>query len=90
MICMDKLLSKKDTSMLKGFSILMILYHHLFGRPERLAMCHLIAGKVEYYFLLYSALAGKIGVAIFLILSGYGINERLRNHDYRHIPPSTI
>ena len=69
------MLSKKQTAQLKGIAVLMLMYHHLFLNAERAGRCFFFTGKVGMQMLIYSAVLGKICVSIFLILSGYGINE---------------
>ena len=67
--------SRNDTKVVKGIAIVLMLYHHLFYFPER------IAEGIEYIALFhvgnYSAPYligefGKICVSLFLFLGGYG------------------
>ena len=60
---------------LKGIAVLMLMYHHLFLNAERAGRCFFFTGKIGMQMLIYTAGFGKICVSIFLILSGYGINE---------------
>lgn len=69
------MLTYKQTKMLKGIAVLMLMYHHLFMREERAAMCFFLTGEMGRKCIVYSAIPGKICVSIFLILSGYGISE---------------
>ena len=66
--------NKQDTNFLKGIAIILLLFHHLFyEHPE--------IGSIKYRGLslvFISALAAKVCVSIFLILSGYGLNETVR------------
>ena len=73
-----KELSKDDTSILKGLSLLLLLFHHLFYEANGLyngitigntdIICE--AGKI-----------GKVCVALFVFLSGYGLTRSCRNKD---------
>lgn len=63
-------LTLKDTSVLKGFALLLLLIHHLFYVQRGLYDDIVIAnhGIVEYI-----GKASKLCVAIFVYLSGYGL-----------------
>lgn len=70
-----KLFSRQDTKLVKGFAILLMLYHHLFAFPNR------IQDGSSYISLLsvlgidsaeILGLFGKMCVALFLFLGGYG------------------
>lgn len=62
-------LSLHDTSVLKGIAICAMLWHHLFFKhPEY--------GYVVYHI----AQLGKVCVAIFLFLSGYGLTVQFKNN----------
>lgn len=60
-------LSLHDTSVLKGIAICAMLCHHLFYQsPE--------SGYVVWHL----AMLGKVCVAIFLLLSGYGLTIQMK------------
>jgi len=71
MICF----SRDDTKVIKGLAIILMLYHHLFGFPDRIA-------EDIAYFSTFNALGttsayllanfGQLCVSIFLLLGGYG------------------
>lgn len=67
--------SRRDTKVIKGIAVIMMLYHHLFAFPER------VAGEISYKSLfefhgntlaLYLGIFGKLCVYIFIFFSGYG------------------
>ncbi len=67
--------SKEDTLVIKGMAILLMFCHHLFAFPDRIAE----GNSYQYLFLIgemtmESCLgsAGKLCVALFLFLGGYG------------------
>ena len=62
------LLSKRDTSVLKGIAICAMLLHHMYGCP--------VSDDIELYggFLNWIGVLGKICVSIFLFCSGYGLS----------------
>ena len=67
--------SKEDTKAVKGAAVMLMLYHHLFAWPLRIAEdisyipCFEIAGNTSAYWV---ALFGKLCVALFFFLGGYG------------------
>ena len=64
----DDTLSSLQTNQLKGFAILLILFNHLCYYTEPLPSLYGIWSE-----------AGMVGVAIFLILSGYGLSISMQN-----------
>lgn len=75
--------TKKDTAIIKGIAIIFMFMHHLFAFPDR------IKGSSNYIslFSIYGtnievllALFGKICVAMFLFLSGFGMYKKIMNN----------
>lgn len=82
--------TKEDTQLLKGLAILLMLYHHLFAFPNRIpknvALISIVFPNGETSAYLIGSF-GKICVALFIFLSGYGIYCSLCHHnqnDLRH------
>lgn len=67
--------TKSHTQMAKGIAILLMICHHLFGFPERLHNVYYtsIVPFSNNYFEYLTGRFGKICVAMFLFLSGYGL-----------------
>ena len=67
--------SREDTRVIKGVAIFLMLYHHLFRFPERIAegisyiACFNIGSNTSAYLI---GLFGNLCVSIFLFLGGYG------------------
>jgi len=67
--------SRRDTKVIKGIAIILMLYHHLFAFPDRIPKGVLytslftIAGNTIAYWI---GAFGKICVALFVFLGGYG------------------
>lgn len=59
-------LTLHDTSILKGIAICAMLWHHLFYENPEYGL-----------FVWHLALLGKVCVAIFLLLSGYGLTIQM-------------
>lgn len=64
----DDTLSSLQTNQLKGFAILLILFNHLCYYTEPLPSLYGIWSE-----------AGMVGVALFLIFSGYGLSISMQN-----------
>lgn len=73
--------SKYDTLLVKGVAILLLLFHHLFYTADRyqLVSFHFFNAKGVPYCSI-AAQQARLCVAIFLILSGYGMYEKLSKH----------
>lgn len=61
--------TKEDTLIIKGIAICLLLWHHLYYENIERTITYIIA----YY--------GKVCVAIFLILSGYGLMKSFDKYD---------
>ncbi len=69
----------KHTHIAKGVAILLMVWHHLFRYPERIATQHYIPIIPEDIFKLefLVGMFGKICVSVFLLLMGYGMYQSL-------------
>lgn len=74
--------TKDDTKIMKAVAIMLMLYHHLFGFPERINenYINLIPSINGHNVSFLLASFGKLCVAIFIFLSGYGIYLSMNNH----------
>lgn len=71
--------SLKDTNVHKGLAILMVVALHCFVRTDKtLYNYHWELGGVQALNYIFNHF--KIGVTIFLILSGYGLNEKYKKN----------
>ena len=69
--------TKKDTALVKGAAILMMLFHHLFTTADRYAGYEIIFQPFGEVFTVQLARFFKICVGIFVFLSGYGVTKSL-------------
>lgn len=71
-------MEKKSTQMLKGVAVCLLLFHHLFLNTQPTSGIMIgneyLANMIAPYF--------KVCVAIFLILSGYGMNASMNKNHY--------
>lgn len=72
---------KNDTKIMKALAIILMLYHHLFAFPDRIHYTYIslinFNGKTLPYFI---GDFGKLCVAIFLFLGGYGTYYVYKNN----------
>ena len=61
-----------DSNIMKGTAIILMLIHHLFFSEEYIQKCTLILPFEGNFLLLLSSLS-KVCVAIFVVISGYGL-----------------
>lgn len=71
-ICFEKTFSNKHTNMIKGCAAIMLLFHHLFFEYATIQSCFTFCHE-EKMILYYTAQMCKVCVALFLVLSGYGL-----------------
>ncbi len=67
-------LSIQDTNVLKGVAILLLLWHHLFGRKNGLYTDYTIIG---HHIIYNTGLFSRICVCLFVFLSGYGLTASI-------------
>lgn len=83
---MDKsnLISKDNSLVLKGFGILLMLFHHLFYSPESQSLFrdyHINLGSIDIGIVNQLGLYCKLCVAIFVFASGYGLETTYLSRD---------
>jgi hypothetical protein len=71
---MDDFYSRKDTKIIKGIAIVLMLIHHLWAFPERIGgtLRHLIELS-DTSLIIHLGFFGRICVSIFFFCGGYGI-----------------
>lgn len=80
-------MNKTETAMLKGVAILMMVFYHLFYRPDNAALCADVALWNDQTLLLWLANACN-PVAFFVLLGGYGmyiVTQKGDKHRYSRI-----
>lgn len=76
--------SKKDTSIIKGIAIILMLHHHNFLSNDRFEGFNIDFSPFSQYSMVTLASAFKICVGMFVFLSGYGLALSVKkyNDDY--------
>ena len=76
-------IDKKQSKMLQGLAILLMVYHHLFGKrvvSSFSLLNTLFNADVEYRIAVFC----KICVAIYAFVSGYGIYKSISQNQYKN------
>lgn len=64
----------QDSLYIYGIAILMMVWHHFFGFPERFGGdLRYIGGNIEYTIELYLGYFGRLCIAMYAFISGYGM-----------------
>lgn len=67
-------ITPEDSLCIYGIAILMMVWHHFFGFPERFhGQLHYIGGNVEYTIELYFGYFCRLCIAMYAFISGYGM-----------------
>ena len=84
---LDTFLTKEETKMVKGIAILLMMIHHLWGFPDRIA-----GGSLNYMITLFQTPLilsmggfGKICVSFFFFLGGYGVYHSFYKKPFKPI-----
>lgn len=73
--------TREDTKAVKGVAVLMMLMHHLFSYPDRIAYPGLItlSSYIGFDLIKYIGLFGQSCVSIFTLIGGYGIYRNFQS-----------
>ena len=77
--------SKKDTLVVKGVAIIIMLFHHCFTSADRYAGYDIVFSSIGEALTVEIASFFKICVAIFVFISGYGISislSKIQSNDF--------
>lgn len=82
--------TRQDTKAIKGIAVLLMLFHHLAGFPDRLpadfgGFRSLLPGFIDGGYLADIAGSAKICVSLFFFLGGYGLYMRRKTPEFRLI-----
>ena len=67
-------ISKEESVMLQGFAVMLMVFHHLFGFPERIGVPYRMVFDFEFCHLeTLLSYVGRICISIFAFNSGYGL-----------------
>lgn len=74
---MDQFISKNDSKILKCIAICLMVFHHLFAFPERIAVEYINVFDFSFFhFETLLSYFGRICIAMFVIVSGYGMSKQ--------------
>lgn len=73
-----KFLSRKESSIIQGIAVMLMVYHHLFGFPDRIVSEYVIVSDLSFLHIgTILSYFGRICISIFAFCSGYGIYKKL-------------
>ncbi len=75
---LKKNFERNDTLQLKGIAIIMMLFHHLFGREALFKNYAISFFPLNKEFVVNMSLSFKICVSIFVFITGYGLTLSLK------------
>lgn len=70
-------ISKSQAGMLQAVAVLLMVWHHLFAFPERIAVPSVLVLDRFYSVETFLAYFGRICVAVFAFVSGYGMRKKI-------------
>ena len=76
-------MTKKQSQIIQGIAILLMVYHHFFLNPEQLSSW-ISYGNME--FVRHFAWFGKICVGLFCFVSGYGLFHTISRLSHENVP----
>ena len=65
-------MSKEQSICLKVFAIILMIFHHCFGFPDRIPSYFVVNGATKNL-----ALGCRLCVSLFLVISGYGWGKKI-------------
>lgn len=73
-----KFLSRKESSIIQGIAVMLMVYHHLFGFPDRIVSEYVIVSDFSFLHIgTILSYFGRICISVFAFCSGYGIYKKL-------------
>lgn len=73
-----KFLSRKESSIIQGIAVMLMVYHHLFGFLDRIVSEYVIVSDFSFLHIgTILSYFGRICISVFAFCSGYGIYKKL-------------
>lgn len=73
-----KFLSRKESSIIQGIAVMLMVYHHLFGFPDRIVSEYVIVSNFSFLHIgTILSYFGRICISVFAFCSGYGVYKKL-------------
>ena len=69
-------ISQKESVMLQGFAVSLMVWHHLFGFPERVSVPYVLVFDGLFQIETLLSYFGRICIAVFAFCSGYGMEKK--------------
>lgn len=72
-------ISKSEAVMLQAVAVMLMVWHHLFGFPERITVPHVLVLDRFFHIETFLAYFGRICITVFAFASGYGMRKKIVN-----------
>ena len=69
-------ISQKESVMLQGFAVSLMVWHHLFGFPDRVSVPYVLTFDAFFHIETLASYFGRICIAVFAFCSGYGMEKK--------------
>lgn len=70
-------ISKSEAGMLQAVAVMLMVWHHLFGFPDRVAVPYVLVLDRFFPIETFMAYFGRICIAVFAFTSGYGMRKKI-------------
>ena len=72
-------ISKSEAVMLQAVAVMLMVWHHLFGFPERISVPYVLV--LDQFFPIETLMSyfGRICIVVFAFTSGYGMRKKIVN-----------
>ena len=74
-----RFISKSEAAMLQAVAVMLMVWHHLFGFPDRIAEPHVLLLNFFIPIETFVADFGRICIVVFAFVSGYGLRKKISN-----------
>lgn len=75
-IAAGSFISQKESVMLQGVAVSLMVWHHLFGFPERVSVPYVLTFDAFFHIETIASYFGRICIAVFAFCSGYGMEKK--------------
>ena len=74
-----RFISKSEAAMLQAVAVMLMVWHHLFGFPDRISEPYVLIFNFFIPIETFVADFGRICIAVFAFVSGYGLRKKISN-----------
>ena len=76
-------ISKNESMIIQSIAVMLMVFHHLFGFPERISSDYIIISNFSFFHIgTILSYFGRICIGMFAFNSGYGMYKKLNSYTY--------